>query len=190
MVRAVREAGGKPSSNVRFAYGHTTIPRHLRDVVVTEYGIAELRGKSDEEVVAAMLEVADTRFQEELLREAKEAGKIAASYEIPERFRANLPERIRDAHAPFHAGGALPEYPFGTDLTETEQALARALRTLKRTLSGGLHLPELGDLKKTVDIPDAALPYLERMGLAQPEGLEQKIMRRALVYGLAADGAI
>ncbi|MSP57075.1 MAG: acetyl-CoA hydrolase [Myxococcales bacterium] len=190
MVRAVRESGGKASSNIRFAYGHTSIPRHLRDVVVTEYGVADLRGKTDEEVVAAMLQVADSSYQEELLREAHDAGKIAPTWEIPESFRANVPELIRDTHAPFHASGALPEYPFSTDLTEAEQALARCLRMLKRTLSGGLHLPELGALKKTVHIPDTALPYLERMGLAEPDGLEQKILRRAVVYGLAAEGLI
>jgi hypothetical protein len=190
IVRSVRESGGKVESNVRFMYPHTTIPRHLRDVVVTEYGIADLRGKSDEEVVAAMLQVADARFQDELLREAKDAGKIDPDYEIPEPYRGNTPERIRDAQAPFRARGILPEYPFGTDLTEIERALARALRALKRTLSGGLHLLELDDLKKTVDIPDAALPYLERMGLAEPEGLEEKIMRRAVAYGLAAENLI
>jgi hypothetical protein len=190
MVRSVREAGGRVSSNVRFTYPHVTIPRHLRDVVVTEYGVADLRGRSDEEVVATMLAVADSRFQEELLREAKDAGKIDPAYEIPEAFRTNLPRRIEDAHAPFRASGALPEYPFGTDLDETEQALARSLRLLKRTLSGELHLPELDDLKKTVHVPDAALPYLERMGLVDPEGIEERLLRRAVVYALATENVI
>jgi hypothetical protein len=137
-----------------------------------------------------VLGVADSRFQEQLLREAKEADKIALDYEIPEASRTNVPERIHDALAPFRASGALPEYPFGTDLTDVEQALARALRRLKRTLSGKLHLPELDDLKKTVDIPDGALPYLTRMDLAEPEGLEEKIMRRAVTYALAAENVI
>jgi hypothetical protein len=190
MVRAVREAGGKASSNVRFAYDNVTIPRHLRDVLVTEYGVADLRGKSDEEVVAAMLRVADSRFQDDLLREAKDAGKLDPKHEIEDGFRQNLPERIRDAHAPFRASGALPEYPFGSDLTEVERALARALRHLKRTLSGALHLPELGDLKKTVGVPETARPFLERMGLADAQGMEEKIMRRAVVYALAAEDLI
>lgn len=190
MVRSVRESGGKASSNVRLMYAHETIPRHLRDLIVTEYGVADLRGKSDEEVAAAMLDVTDSRFQEGLLREAKEAGKIDPTHEIAEPFRNNRPERIRAAHHPFRASGALPEYPFGTDLTEIEQALGRALRHLKRMISGGLHLPELDDIKKTVDVPDSALPYLERMGLAEAAGVEEKIMRRAVVYGLAAEDLI
>ncbi len=46
MLRATRTAKGKSQSNIRWNYGHTTIPRHLRDIIVTEYGIADLRGKS------------------------------------------------------------------------------------------------------------------------------------------------
>jgi acyl-CoA hydrolase len=45
MVRATREANRRTTSNIRWNYGHTTIPRHLRDIVVTEYGVADLRGR-------------------------------------------------------------------------------------------------------------------------------------------------
>ena len=190
MVRSVRQTGGKLSSNVRFGYGHVTIPRHLRDVIVTEYGVADVRGKSDEEVVAAMLQVADSRFQDDLLREAKEAGKIAPEHEIAEPFRSNRPERIREALAPFRVQGALPEYPFGTDLTDEEVGLARALRHLQRTVSGDLRIPELEDVKKTIDVPDEAEPYLRRMGLSEPDGLQEALMRRAVVYALAAEDVI
>ena len=50
MMRSVRDKEGKtpePTSNVVSNYGHITIPRHLRDIVITEYGIAELRSKTD-----------------------------------------------------------------------------------------------------------------------------------------------
>jgi hypothetical protein len=190
MLRSVREAGGDVSSNIRFSYGHLTLPRHLRDVIVTEYGVADLRGKDDQEVVAAMLQVADARFQDELLQEAKDAGKIHPDYEIPEAFRDNRPEGIKAALAPFRAEGALPGYPFGTDLTEIEVGLARGLRYLKRTLSGELSMPETEDVKKMLDIPDEAGPYLERMALAEPQGVQERLYRRALVYALAAEGVI
>src|SRR4029078_9543379 len=71
MVRAIRAAHRRTTSNVRWNDGHTTIPRHLRDFVVTEYGIADLRGKTDRDVIAAMLAVAASRFQGELLRQAE-----------------------------------------------------------------------------------------------------------------------
>ena len=47
MLRATRETKGRSQSNIRWSYGHVTIPRHLRDIIVTEYGIADIRGKSD-----------------------------------------------------------------------------------------------------------------------------------------------
>ena len=73
MLRATRAARRRTTSNIRWNYGHTTIPRHLRDVVVTEYGVADLRGKTDRDVIAAMLAVTDSRFQNELLRQAQDA---------------------------------------------------------------------------------------------------------------------
>ena len=82
--RGIDAAGGaKAISNIRWSYGHETIPRHLRDIVITEYGVADLRGKSDADVIAAMLAVTDSRFQTELMRQAKDAGKLARNYEIP-----------------------------------------------------------------------------------------------------------
>ena len=93
-VEATRQAGAKAQSNIRWSYGHETIPRHLRDVVVTEYGVADLRGKSDADVIAAMLQVADSRFQAELARQAKDAGKLPKNFEIPAAHRENFPERI------------------------------------------------------------------------------------------------
>ena len=59
-LEATRQAGAKAQSNIRWSYGHETIPRHLRDIIVTEYGVADLRGKSDADVIAAMLQVADS----------------------------------------------------------------------------------------------------------------------------------
>ena len=79
-VEATRQAGAKTQSNIRWSYGHETIPRHLRDIVVTEYGVADIRGKSDTDVIAAMLQVADLRFQDELARQAKDAGKLPRTF--------------------------------------------------------------------------------------------------------------
>jgi acyl-CoA hydrolase len=130
-VKATRHAQGRTHSNILWCYGHQTIPRHLRDIIVTEYGVADLRGKSDREVIAAMLSVADSRFQDELLRQAKDAGKIEKEFEIPAAQRDNFPERIAQALSPFRARGLLPIFPFGTDFTPAEQALMPALQALR-----------------------------------------------------------
>src|SRR5262249_40949807 len=134
MLRATRTARRRTSSNILWNYGHTTIPRHLRDIVVTEYGIADLRGKSDRDVIAAMLAVADSRFQDELLRRggrAGDAGKIERGFELPAACRDNTPERIARALAPARDEGLLPPFPFGSDFTAIEQRLIPALKLLR-----------------------------------------------------------
>ena len=134
-LRATRTRDGRTTSNIIWNYAHETIPRHLRDIVITEYGIADLRAATDAEVIAALLNVADSRFQEPLLAQAKAAGKIRADYTIPERFRHNLPERVAGALRAARARGFFSEYPFGTDLTAEEivaDACAEAPRRAHR----------------------------------------------------------
>jgi len=130
-LEAAHQSGARAQSNIRWSYGHETIPRHLRDVFVTEYGVADLRGKSDADVIAAMLQVADSRFQGELMRQAKEAGKLPRGYEIPAGHRENFPERIASVLKPAREAGLLPSFPFGSDFTEVEQRLIPALQVLQ-----------------------------------------------------------
>jgi acyl-CoA hydrolase len=143
-LNSSRETRGKINSNIRWSYGHETIPSHLRDIIVSEYGIADLRGKPDREVIAAMLSIADSRFQPELLRRAKEAGKLPKNFEIPSVYRDNFPDRIERALLPFKDQGLLPAFPFGTDFSETEQALIPALQLVKKASSSPWTLFRLG----------------------------------------------
>ncbi|MBF0204731.1 MAG: hypothetical protein HQK67_10560, partial [Desulfamplus sp.] len=71
MIRSYRGEKKNAVSNIVWQYAHTTIPRHLRDVVVTEYGIADVRGRTDSEVMKRLICIADSRFQQELLDTAK-----------------------------------------------------------------------------------------------------------------------
>ena len=100
MLRATREARGRVESNIVWNYGHTTIPRHLRDVVVTEYGVADIRGASDEECIQRLLAISDSRFQDALADKARAAGKLARDWRIPEVWRRNTPEHLAQALAP------------------------------------------------------------------------------------------
>src|SRR5204862_3704780 len=118
--RTTRSSGGAHQSNFVWQYGNATIPRHLRDLAVTEYGVADLRGKSDEDTVKALVEIADARFQPELVRAAQRAGKLASDYRVPDAARANTPQRIEAALAPFREQGLFPEFPFGSDFTPEE----------------------------------------------------------------------
>nr|WP_255775361.1 acetyl-CoA hydrolase/transferase C-terminal domain-containing protein [Microbulbifer sediminum] len=128
---STRETNGETRSNLVWEYPHCTIPRHLRDIVVTEYGVADLRGKSDRDVIVSMLAICDSRFQRGLLERAKSAGKVEKDYTIPMEFTENTPERIRAAYSTERRLSLLPYFPLGTDFTEEEAILAVALSRLK-----------------------------------------------------------
>ena len=186
-VRATRTRHGRTTSNILWSYGHETIPRHLRDIVVTEYGIADLRGRTDEEIIMALLNVADSRYQEGLLARARAAGKIRADYRIPDAFRDNTPERLTRALAAHRGQGFFSEYPFGTDLTAEEIALARALRFLDGrtgTLAGKLATAAAAVASGSPAPRHAAA--LKRMGLDQPRSMGERLEQRLVVLGLDA----
>ena len=124
-----------PHTNVRTTYGSITIPRHLRDIVVTEYGIADVRGRTDQDVATALIEVADSRFQDGLLHEAQQSGKVLNRYRIPDSCRGNRPEKLEQVLAPYRARGLFPPFRFGTDLTNEEVVLKRALAHLKHAVT-------------------------------------------------------
>lgn len=178
-LEATRHNGRRLESNIRWSYNHTTIPRHLRDIVVTEYGIADLRGKSDAEVIAAMLCVSDSRFQDELMRQAKAAGKLPQGYEIPSAHRANMPERIARALAPLRDKGLLPQFPFGTDFTGIEQRLIPALQRLKEASASPAALLALAWRGLSADDADDA-ECLMRMGLDAPATMRERVYRLLL----------
>ena len=184
-VRATRASGRRIDSNIRWNYGHATIPRHLRDVVLTEYGVADIRGRSDADVAAAMLAIADSRFQPALLGEARRAGKLPASYRIPDAQRANLPERLERALAPHRAAGRCGALPFGTDLSPEEVRLGGALRRLKaqsQSLTGkaGIGAALLRPLPRDVD----SRRLFARMGVESPTDLRERLYRRLVAAAL------
>jgi acyl-CoA hydrolase len=187
VLPATRTANGTVTSNIVWRYGHVTIPRHLRDLVVTEYGVAELRGASDQDVVVALLNLADSRFQERLRRQAVAAGKLPGRYRIPERFRHNHPERLARDLA--HAGllEALPWYPLQTDLTAVEAELAIALASLGDKQGNPRALiREVLDGWRLTDQPRLQ-PALQRMGLARPRGIRQRVYQALLAAALVRE---
>ncbi|WP_439922512.1 acetyl-CoA hydrolase/transferase C-terminal domain-containing protein [Nitrobacter sp. JJSN] len=181
-----REKGGLVS-NIRWSYGHTTIPRHLRDIVVTEYGVADLRGKSDAEVIAAMLNVADSRFQGELMRQAMDAGKLPKNHEIPAVHRENFADRIKTALKPALSAGLLPPFPFGSDFTEVEQRLIPALEVLRDASHSPVALLSLAiDGLRPAAVSDQ--PALARMGVDCPNRFSDRLYRMLLNAALRRSG--
>jgi acyl-CoA hydrolase len=185
-LEASRGSGRKTVSNIRWSYGHTTIPRHLRDMVVTEYGIADLRGQSDADVIAAMLSVADSRFQDGLMRQAKEAGKLPKGYEIPAAHRENFPDRIQAALKPARDAGLLPAFPFGSDFTDVEQRLIPALQGLKEASADPLDLVKLAWEGLRAGPPDAdTAACLARLQLDRPKSFSDRLYRVLVGAALA-----
>ena len=183
-LRATRDGSDGPESNIVFNYGHITIPRHLRDVVITEYGIADLRGRTDAEVAAALISIADSRFQEQLADQARKAGKLPRDWEVPPSARNNTPAALQEKLQPFIDAGTLPPFPLGTVFDETEVKLARALTALKQATSsrrGKLSLLRPLLMPRRSESDDAAL---ERMRLARPAGLRERLLQRLVVHGL------
>ncbi|MCR9186042.1 MAG: acetyl-CoA hydrolase [Halieaceae bacterium] len=190
-IRSTRGKGKALRSNVVTHYGHTTIPRHLRDIIVTEYGIADLRGQTDAEVIRRLIAIADSRFQQELANWAIEHGKLPADYEIPAAARNNTPYRVAKALSSHIADGRLPAYPFGTDLTPEELTLSASLRRIKalsdepasflrEVLRALLHR---GD-------KEAARPWLERIHLMHPDSSRDFIVQQLLMLELEEHGLL
>lgn len=181
ILRSWRESGGEVSSNVVWEYGHCTIPRHLRDIVVTEYGIADLRGKTDAKVIEALLNISDSRFQPGLIEQAQKVGKLPKDFQLEPRFTDNSPQRLQAIRA--RHPHLFPEYPLGSDFSAQERDLLRALNWLKSKFK----LTEILELgKAALDAPEAeAFPlHLARMQLEKPEGLREDLYQRLLLAAL------
>ena len=183
MLRSWRESGGDVSSNIVWEYGHCTIPRHLRDIVVTEYGIADLRGKTDSKVIEALLNITDSRFQTELTTQAQLMGKLPKDFRLDPRFADNSPQRLQEI-ADRHPH-LFPEYPLGSDFSAQEQDLLRALNWLKSKFKL-TQMYQLGKATLDAPSPQAFPEHLERMQLAQPDGLRDELYQRLLLAGLQA----
>ncbi len=177
--RSTRETKGIVTSNIVWDYPNLTISRYLRDIFVTEYGIADCRSKTDVEVIKSILNITDSRFQTDLLETAKRSGKLPRDYQIPTLFQNNYPEAITKIMQPFEQ--YCPPYPFGSDLTQTEQTLARALLYLKNLSLTKLFLLTIASLfffqsdKKFES-------YLQRMNLSYVKTAKNYLYKKLLKY--------
>ena len=184
LLRAFRDEDGDAVSNIRWNYGSTTIPRHLRDIYITEHGIADVLGKTDEDCIVAMAGIADARHQQSLIERAKREGKLRKDFTIPGRWRRNTPERLRAALAPLRKDGTLPDYPLGSDFTEVEQRLVRALQWLKAETAS-----TSGKLRTIMAATTHGLggdrEALQRMKLDAPRGPRESLDARLVALALS-----
>ena len=185
LLRSTRTQHGRAQSNILWNYGHTTIPRHLRDVYVTEYGVADLRGKTDEECIIAMLAVSDARFQAGLIDKAQRAGKLRLDFAIPPSWAQNTPQRLAADLAPLRQRGLFPAFPFGSDFTREELNLLPALKLLQEVSASKIGLA--GFLLQSLSSGTAGpveAAALDRLGLGAPRSFTESITRRLVLLAL------
>ena len=183
MLRATHDNKDGLKSSIVWSYGHVTIPRHLRDIIITEYGVADLRGQPDGEVVKRLIQIADSRFQAELVKQAKAHGKLEASYEVPERYRHNLPEVLAEKLRPWAEAQLLPDFPFGTDLTADEIHMVKAMKKIKHASHHPAELLTMA-VKSLWQHKEAPPAYLERLGLADAHSFKDLLIRRLFAGNL------
>ena len=170
---------GKKISNINWGQEQLTIPRHLRDVFITEYGFSFTRGLTDEEVISANIEIADSEFQEQLRETAVRNGKLSPKYRIPNSAKENTPDLIERWMKP--NAGLFPTFPFGSDFTPVEERLVLALTHIKEVLPFKKKLLSL-ILKGAREKAPLHEEALRRMNLKKPKGILDKIYQ-CLVMG-------
>ena len=180
MMRSCRPRGSQVVSNIVFNYGHATIPRHMRDIVVTEYGIADLRAKTDQEIIDELLKITDSRFQQSLIRQAQNAGKLSLDYKLPEYAKNNTPENI--AHLlKGNQENVFPAFPFGKELTDQEVLIGGALRKLKSKVTH--KWPLIPAVLKPMS--KSKLEYqkenLERLNLYKTKNIKEKVLQKLVL---------
>ncbi len=181
MLRSTREKQGSLQSNILWHYGHCTIPRHLRDIVITEYGIADLRGQCDEEIIKRLLAITDSSFQQSLMETAQSAGKLAPDFALPASWKNNTPQQLTNRLSSFKQQGEFSCYPFGSDFNKVEQRLVKALAFVKKaTATSGGKILTILSLLKPLPKAKGMDACLERMGLLNPETINEKITARLL----------
>jgi acyl-CoA hydrolase len=183
LVRATRECGSAVQSNIVWNYGHVTIPRHLRDIVITEYGVADLRGRCDAEVIARLIAVADSRFQDELIDVAKRNHKLPDDFVLPQVHCDNTPEALEAGLQSARDAGLLPDFPFGTDFTPDELAMIEVLQRMKAAAEHPLDLVKSA-LRGLVRPEEPPPEWLERLGLSETHDLKTALTRRLFVGNL------
>ncbi|MGF1681244.1 acetyl-CoA hydrolase/transferase C-terminal domain-containing protein [Photobacterium minamisatsumaniensis] len=184
-IRATSYRNGKLKSNILFNYGHNTIPRQLRDIVITEYGIADLRGKPDHVVYTELIRIADSRFQQQLLDDAKAAGKVAKDYQIPKAYANNTPEAIQAFYKKYTDQGLFGPFPFGCSFTDQELKLGKALKALKsKTATSSGKIKAIANAMKSPKPDHNIESLLKRIGLDKPASFEEKITQKLLIAEL------
>jgi acyl-CoA hydrolase len=184
LLRSTKKMGKHRHSNIVWSHEQLTIPRHLRDVVITEHGIAFTRGQRDEDVIRSMVSIADSSFQPELIRTSVRNGKLSADFKLPISSAKNDAASVNKFLKPYLKEGLFPAFPFGSDFTPVEEILVSALSTLQAKQAYPLKILSTW-FKGLFVSPVNHLGELERMDLKTPHTLSQWFYQKLLLAELA-----
>ncbi|MBP7913879.1 MAG: hypothetical protein KAZ63_00920, partial [Vitreoscilla sp.] len=84
---------------------------------------------------------------------------------------------------PWSQAGLLPDFPFGTDLTEDELHIVRALKRLKRATQHPVELVSMA-VRSLWESRDAPPAYLERLGLDDATSFKKMFIRKLFAGNL------
>lgn len=124
-----------------------------------------------------LIAITDSRFQNDLVEQAKAQGKLPALYEVPERCRRNLPHVLEATLQPWADAGLLPDFPFGTDLSDDELRIVRALKKLKHASAHPVALVQMA-VKSVWQDQQAPPACLDRLGLTDAHSFKDRFIRR------------
>jgi hypothetical protein len=98
---------------------------------------------------------------------------------------------LEDELAPYKKKGFFTPFPFGTDFTDQELVIGKSLKWLKAQMTEGMgKVKGLGKAITIRTVPEAAVPYLERMNLDKPGSAKEKMMQKLVIYALTSTGSI
>lgn len=180
MLPSTRFDGKKLRSNILWSYGNIALPTHLRDIVITEYGIANLRGQTDEGMIKKLLNITDSRFQDELMDMAKKNGKLAMDYQIPDWAKKNTLKNLEVSMKMSRRD--FPPFPLANDMTEEERIIMEAFSRIKVKKKNLFSISK--KLIKSFFVDYSNKPtsiYLNRLHLLKAKTVREKITREFLV---------
>ena len=185
MLRSTRRARGRLVSNFVWGHGQLTIPRHLRDIVISEYGIAWLKNKTDEQVIQCQLRIVDDSFSEGLRSLAQTNGKLSASWSMTppgSKVSSNRSSFASEFFAEWREHGHFATFPFGSDFTPVEERLVMALSKLRRATIMSLIRLTCRGMRTPVDGKIAEA--LSRMSLTCARSAPERLWRWLLIGAL------